>query len=281
MRWKFRNGFVRARGHRLYWTSIGEPRKGSVLFLHGLGVDQNIGRSYAALAPFGYRVVTYDRLGVGRSERPRSYSDFTVRREAEEVDAVRRKLGLGRCHLVGYSWGGNLVLEAALRYPRSFRSLVVSNSMASRRQFLAEVNRLVGRLPRDARRAIERVDVQGKPAGRAYRAAWSEFERRHAGDTRVMPIDAVLAFQGSNPKVVTATEKSNLDWDVRAQLPRIRLPTLVTTGVRDFCTPRLARTIHRGIRGSQLVLFRQSGHDCLDRERDLYLDVVRRFLDAH
>jgi proline iminopeptidase len=159
--------------------------------------------------------------------------------------------------------------------------LVVSNASASRRQFLAECDRLVGLLPPSARRAIEKVDVRGQPAGRAYRAAWAEFERRHAGDTRVMPIDAVLAFQGSNPKVVAATERSNPDWDVRPRLARIRRPTLVTTGVQDFCTPRLARTIHRGIRGSRLVLFRHSGHNCLDRERDLYLDVVRRFLDAH
>jgi proline iminopeptidase len=276
---EFRDGFVRALGNRLYWNSIGIPEKGTILFLHGLGVDHHIGRNYADLAQFGYRVVTYDRRGVGRSQRPRSSRDFSLRREAEEVEAVRRGLRLGRCHLVGYSWGGNLVLESALRYPRSFRSLVVSNASASRPEFLAECNRLVARLPKSAQHAIELVDVQGRPAGRAYREAWAEFNRRHAGDERVMPIDAVLAFQGSNPKVVTAVEQANKEWDVRDQLGRIRLPTLVTTGIRDFCTPRLARTISRGIPRSKLVIFRKSGHNCLNRERDLYLDVIRRFLD--
>jgi proline iminopeptidase len=53
----------------------------------------------------------------------------------------------------------------------------------------------------------------------------------------------------------------------------------VTVGARDLVTPACARTIHQGIRGSRLVIFRKSGQDALFKERDLYIETVMNFLD--
>ena len=55
---RFRDGFVRALGYRIYYKSIGEPSKGTVLCLHGgPGVDHWTEINMADLAPLGYRVV--------------------------------------------------------------------------------------------------------------------------------------------------------------------------------------------------------------------------------
>jgi len=70
------------------------------------------------------------------------------------------------------------------------------------------------------------------------------------------------------------------DWDVTDQLPRIRLPTLVTVGRYDEVTPRVAGSIHRGIRGSKLVRFEKSAHLAMWEERARYIEVVRDFLDG-
>jgi proline iminopeptidase len=70
------------------------------------------------------------------------------------------------------------------------------------------------------------------------------------------------------------------DWDVTDQLPKIRLPTLVTVGRYDEVTPRVAESIHRGIRGSKLVRFEKSAHLAMWEERAKYIGVVRDFLDG-
>ena len=70
------------------------------------------------------------------------------------------------------------------------------------------------------------------------------------------------------------------DWDVTDQLPRIRVPTLVTVGRYDEVTPRVAAAIHRGIRGSRLVRFEKSSHLAFWEERPRYVRVVRDFLDG-
>lgn len=56
------------------------------------------------------------------------------------------------------------------------------------------------------------------------------------------------------------------------------MPTLVTVGKYDEVTPKVAETIHRGIRDSKLVLFENSSHLAMWEERELFLRTVGNFL---
>jgi len=49
----------------------------------------------------GYRVVAFDQLGTGASDRPTDHSLWTIARYVAETEAVRRAMGLGRVHLLG------------------------------------------------------------------------------------------------------------------------------------------------------------------------------------
>jgi len=278
----FEAGFVRVLGHRLFWTAVGTPAKGTILGLHGGGGDHRVMRAVADLATLGYRVVLYDQLGCGRSEHPRSARDLTVAHLAEEVEAVRRRLRLGRCHLVGYSWGAALALETIVRHPRSYRTLTVSSGWANTAELESEVRRLVRAMPPRMRAAIERVEFEGKAPDARYPEADAEFRRRHLTQRKVPPLDLMAGLTNPhNARMWKTVDRSLKEWDVRDRLGRIRVPTLITVGRRDHVTPRCSRTIQRGIRGSRLVIFERSGHGALFDERDHYLDVVRSFLDAH
>src|SRR5512135_2605617 len=56
-------------------------------------------------------LVFYDQLGCGRSDRPTDPALWTVETFLDELTTVREELGLDRVHLLGWSWGGQLVLE--------------------------------------------------------------------------------------------------------------------------------------------------------------------------
>jgi proline iminopeptidase len=283
----FRDGFVRVLGYRIYYKSIGRASKGTILCLHGgPGGNHWTGINMADLAPSGYRVVWYDQLGCGKSEKPRSYRNYTIERSADEAEAVRRRLRLGRVHLWGYSYGGSLALQTILSHPRGFLSLVVSSGNASTAEWVAELRRLVSRLPTKARMAIEAGEAKGRFDDPRYKKAVAEFMQRHFSDLRVTPYNMTIG--STNTKIVRTMAgepdaivvAGNLaSWNVARKLRQIRVPTLVTVGARDLVTPACARTIHREIRGSRLVIFRKSGHDALFKERDLYMEVVRNFLD--
>ena len=71
------------------------------------------------------------------------------------------------------------------------------------------------------------------------------------------------------------------EWDIVDRLPEIKAPTLVTSGRYDEATPFVAETVHRGIRGSEWVIFENSSHMAHVEEPDRYLTVLDEFLSRH
>jgi len=287
---EFKDGFVNVMGHRLYYKTIGEPSKGTVLCLHGgPGGSHWSTINMADMAPCGYKVVWYDQLGCGESARLSDYSDYTIEKASDEVEGVRRELGLGNCHIWGYSYGGCLALQTVLRHPRGFRSLTVASGYASAGELYDEVMKLVARLPPKIRDTIREYEAQGRMDNPKYAKAAGYFMRKHASDLKVVPYGLSISISGTNMElakamagdseaITTPATGTLARWDVRRDLRRVKVPTLVTVGARDFVTPKCAKTIHEGIRGSKLVVFEKSGHNAIEKERDLFMKTVVDFL---
>ncbi|MDQ2911323.1 MAG: hypothetical protein M3R39_09985 [Actinomycetota bacterium] len=81
---------------------------------------------------------------------------------------------------------------------------------------------------------------------------------------------------GPNEFTVTGALK---DWDLIERLGEIRVPTLVTSGRHDECTPALVEPLQRGIAGAEWVLFEESSHTSLLEEPERYLEVIGGFLE--
>jgi proline-specific peptidase len=136
------------------------------------------------------------------------------------------------------------------------------------------------------RKAIEAGEAEGKYDDPRYKKAMAEFLRRHYSDRRVRSYNEALMT--ANLKIHRAmmgipesfTVTGNLaSWNVKPKLKQIHVPTLGTVEARDLATPACAKAIHRGINGSRLVIFGKSAHDAPFKERDLYMETVREFLD--
>jgi len=283
-------GRVPVLGYRLFWESFGAPDRGTVLCLHGgPGVPHGYLTCLADLTRFGYRIVFYDQLGVGKSDRPRGTSLFTIERAVEEAEGVRKALRLGRIHLLGNSYGGMLALAYAIKYQRNLRSLVVASGLPSVPVVNAELRRLVRTLPIPVQRTIDRLERREAFDDPGYARAAMAFYRRHICRLPTWPRELTRAMKElSRPVYRTmwgpsefAIQGSLRYWDITNQLPTIQVPTLVTGGKYDEIPPRIARTIHRGIRGSKLAIFPNSSHLPMWEERERYMQVVGEFLRRH
>jgi proline iminopeptidase len=110
---------VRIGRYKVVTYSYGESDEVPFLLNGGPGIRCDYLRDpLLPLAEAGYRVVTYDQLGTGESDKPKDKALWTIGRYVEEVETVRHVLGLGRIHLLGHSWGGWLSIEYALKYRR-------------------------------------------------------------------------------------------------------------------------------------------------------------------
>src|SRR4051812_38847768 len=114
---------------------VGNNPRLKVLLLHGgPGATHEYLEAFDSFLPAaGIEYYYYDQLGSGFSDRPDDPSLWELDRFVDEVEQVRRALGLDRDTFVlyGQSWGGLLAIEYALTYQRHLRGLVVSNMMAS------------------------------------------------------------------------------------------------------------------------------------------------------
>ena len=281
-------GHVKILGFDLFYRTYGRPTKGTILCLHGgPGATHDYLLSLEDLAQFGYRVVLIDQLGCGKSARPRGTALYTIAHNVEEVEGVRKALQLGKVHLMGSSYGGALAIATALKYQRNLRSLVITGGLASVPLTVREMRRLVNRLPAKTRATLAKYEAREDYENPEYLAAVDVFYRRHVCRLPVWPREVTYSFEhlsrpvyftmnGPNEFTIIGTIR---DWDVTDQLPTIRVPTLVTVGRYDEVTPRVAESIHRGIRGSKLVRFENSAHLAMWEERSHYIGVVRDFLD--
>ncbi|HEX8151494.1 MAG TPA: alpha/beta fold hydrolase, partial [Thermoanaerobaculia bacterium] len=95
-------------GVRLFLRRVGNGPQ-TVVYLHG-GPGAQIadgGYEMDALAR-GRTIVMYDQRGGGRSDMPADAKLYTVARHVEDVEEVRRHLGVDRVSIIGLSWGSAL-----------------------------------------------------------------------------------------------------------------------------------------------------------------------------
>ncbi len=283
-------GHVAFRGFQTWYRVVGEgeePGKLPLLCLHGgPGFSYDYLESLEDMARTGRRVIFYDQLGAGNSDRPSDPELWTVELFLGELRTIREELDLDRVHLFGSSWGGMLAMEYALTRPAGLASLVLASSPASIPLWAEETARLRSELPEDVRQTLDEHEQAGTLDDPAYEEATMEFYKRHLCRTDPWPDGLNRSFakvnpevyetmQGPNEFVITGTLK---DWDITDRLGEIDVPTLVTSGRYDECTPRQAEIVHRGIHGSQRVLFEESSHVAFIEERDLYMQVLGDFL---
>jgi proline-specific peptidase len=280
-----REGRVDVDGFRTWYRVVGDlGGRTPLLCLHGgPGSTSAYHARLEALAD-ERAVVRYDQLGSGRSEQPPS-PRWSLPLFRAEVRAVRQALGLDRVHLLGTSWGGMLALEHALDRPGTIASLVLSSTLASTRQWTAEVRKLRDAMPPEVVAVFDEADRAQRWAGPEWDAADDAFGARHfyrgadKAEVDAMRVGrCVEAYEAMwGPNEWTASGEL-ADWDVRDRLGEIDVPTLVIRGAYDLCTPPVAETLVRGIPGARLEVFEESSLTPVLEEPARYLAVVRDFL---
>lgn len=123
-------------GHRVYVEQCGNPGGLPVVVLHGGpggGCSPAMRRYFD---PAVYRVVLFDQRGCGRSRPHAGVAENTTWHLVEDVETIRRALGIDRWHVFGGSWGATLALVYAQEHPGRVRSLVLRGVFLAMRREL-------------------------------------------------------------------------------------------------------------------------------------------------
>ncbi|MGZ6356339.1 MAG: proline iminopeptidase-family hydrolase [Ktedonobacteraceae bacterium] len=283
-------GFVPVDGFRVWYRSIGgggDQERIPLLILHGgPGAPHDYLENLESLATQTQKVIFYDQLGCGRSDHPDDPSLCQISRFADEVGIIRKELGLERVHILGQSWGGMLAIEYALRQPSGLISLILSNTASSIPMWVAEANRLRAELPAEVNATLIRNEMEGTTTDLEYTQAMEVFYLRHVCRVSPMPefVQRTFDNMGYVYNYMNGPSEFHVigvikDWDRTDRLSEIHIPTLILSGRYDESTPMINEVLHRGITGSEWVIFENSSHLSHVEEPELYMQTVRAFLD--
>ncbi len=271
------------------WVSVGgravnlvDLGRGPVLiFVHGLsGSWQNWLENLPELAR-DHRVVALDLPGFGESELPAQR--ISMAGYADVVDGVLEQLGVDTADLVGNSMGGLVALEVALRFPSRVRRLVLVSPAGISAQGLLGDRAMVA-LRRSERLITGYNGFWAARADRVSRRAGLRRQLLRASAAHPDLLPAPLASEqlkvSGRPGFLDALE-AIIRTSIRPRLGDVACPTLIVWGTADRLVPvRDAERFARGIRGSTVVRYADTGHVAMLERPEQFNADLRSFLTA-
>ena len=243
-----------------------DPKKSSVVFVHGAGLDHS---SFALQSRyFGYHgrnVIALDLPGHGRSEGPPLPSIEAV---ADWLSAVLRKLKIEKASIVGHSMGSLVALEFAARHPAQCERIAliaIGYPMKVTEVFLEAARN-------DDYAAFDMSTIWGHaaqvPLGRDPNPGMWMY-----GDT-------LARLERLAPGVLYNDLKACNDYSTGAEsAAKVKCPVLFILGRRDVMTPpRAAKLLQEKIAGARTVEIAPSGHTLMAEAPDATLDALIGFI---
>jgi proline iminopeptidase len=292
-------GFVDGNGVLLYYEIFGEGAP--LVVVHGgPGASHDYFLPYLLPLARHHRLIFIDERGSGKSERLEDASGYTVEAMADDVEAVRQALRLGKIDLLGHSYGGVLAQAYAFKYQENLSHLVLCSTFHSTRAMNDVFRRMKDAMTPELRGRIDAMESEGlfghgkdfeknRYTAAYMTAAWGEgyfpylYRKRpdpnyDPTSTGEMSWDLYRTMWGSHGEYVIDGNLASVEYAER--LPSIRVPTLVNAGDHDESDPSLARDMAARIPGAKLVIFPESGHMTFVDQPTAFIRTIDEFLAA-
>ncbi|MEL6357808.1 MAG: proline iminopeptidase-family hydrolase [Bacteroidota bacterium] len=280
------------------WTKrTGNNPKIKLLLLHGGpgATHEYFLPADSYLPAEGIEYYYYDQLGSFHSDQPTDTSLWNIDRFVDEVEQVRRALGLGADNffLLGHSWGGILATEYALTHQDKLKGLIISNMMSSCPEYGAYAHRVLGPgLGEDIYakiKAFEEAEDFGNPD---YLAIMNDIHYpkhvlRLPPDEWPHPVNQ--AFGHINPDIYVPMQGPSefgirgklADWDRTEDLASITIPTLVIGAQHDTMDPEFMKMMSEKLPKGEHLHLPDGSHMAMFDDQKRYFTGVIDFLKKH
>ena len=237
------------------------------------------------------QVVYFDEFGVGKSDRAKSGWDYSFARDVENLEGLRKTLGLAKMNLLGQSYGGMVAQAYALKYPRSVERLILLDSFYSGQMWQANndnSNREIQAQYPEAWAKLQKLRAMGlRSSAPEHQEIYDSiplglFYFYDASKAALLPNepsnnDVYYAIAGDDADFTIGGDIAKLDF--RADLRKLTMPILVIAGRYDrISLPQYAVKYKTYAPQARFVMMEKSGHFAYIEEPEKMLSVLRDFL---
>jgi proline iminopeptidase len=257
-----------------------------LLLMHG-----GPGADHWTMLPFrqcadDFTLIFYDHRCNGRSAGA-PVSSMTWENLTADADELRQKLGFERWAVLGHSFGGQVALEYALRYPDSLSRLVLLDTGGDSRWSQQNAADLLARRGWSPKKVeLVRRWFNGEFAPREMLPILMRIGSAYSyhPSLRLTARDLVRGEWRSKVRpeaMIFAGRHLLKDWTVMDRLGQITVPTLVLAGRDDFIfPPEHQRELAAGIPGARLQIIERAGHNPHSEQPAEVMAAVRDFVSA-
>jgi proline iminopeptidase len=257
-----------------------------LLLMHG-----GPGADHCSMLPFRrcrdrFTLIFYDHRCNGRStDAP--VSSMTWENLTTDADALREKLGFQRWAVLGHSFGGQVALEYALRYPDSLSHLVLLDTGGDSRWAQENAPEILAKRGYGVRTVkLARRFFNGQIAPNEMVPALLRFGSAYYHHPSIMLVAREMLHGGWRTKtrpeaLIFAGRQLVKGWTVMDRLGEIKVPTLVLAGRDDFLfPPEHQLQLAAGIPDARLRIIERAGHNPHSERPAEVMEAISDFIPA-
>jgi len=286
-----------SKGEFNVWTKrVGNNPRIKVLLLHGgPGATHELYECFDGYLPYeGIEYIYYDQLGSYYSDQPSGDELWTIERFVDEVEQVRKALGLNseNFYLLGQSWGGLLAMEYAFAHQENLKGVIISNMMSDVKAYNKYAKEVLG--PQMPKEVLDEV-LQMEENEDFENPRYEELLMKHHYTDHVLrmplekwPNSITRTFDHLNPEVYVymqgpsefgIIEKATLhNWNRLEDLPKIKVPTLTIGGTHDTMDPKHMEWMAGEVQNGRYLHCPNGSHLSQYDDQKTYINGVVKFL---
>lgn|GEM_PF-148021 len=260
--------FMTIKNQSIRYELAGKEGGIPIVFVNGITQAAHLWGVYVPyFVERGYRVLTFDMIGQGESDKPLLTVSFD--RHADTIAELIEKLGLKRPIVAGISYGGAVALRYAILHPNKLRALVAMGAFSE----------MDGRLKWIGNNLFTAISA----VGTEYLQNWfMPFNFNSGWLEKNEALIPAMRRRGYNLNdqyaLQNLMEAANQNTNFSHELPLITAPTLVLNGEYDYITHRKLHDIIRaGIKRSRFVIIQHACHAFTLEAPDVTMRLIEDF----
>ena len=260
------------KGREVFYLAEGQGEP--IMLLNGIMMSIKSWDPFKHALTSSNTLIRLDFLDQGQSDALVN-SVYDIDLQAELVDHLLTHLKIKKINIVGISYGGEVALSFACKYPHRLRRLVLFNTTPYTSPWLAEIGHkwnAIGR-QRDGKTYYQAtIPIIYSPSYYETHLDW--MKKR----------EEILIPVFSNPEFLDKIERltnSAEHFDMREHLHKIQVPTLIVAADEDYLTPiQNQKALHDALSHSELVILPGVGHASMYERPLLFTSLVLGFINT-
>lgn len=239
------------------------------------------------------RVIYYDQRGCGLSDFKPGEEGYSVFQAINDLEELRKALGIEKWVLLGYSYGGFLVQFYAVNHPERAAGLVLVGSSPGMHVDTGPSRQMDFLSEEEKKRLAEiRSDLQKFAAGRKLsRREYvqillynnflnGDWKRQHFYKSTPERLAQIALYEWDNDDNFNGLMNRSMERiNLAGLFEKNPIPTLILEGKWDLTWgEQKANILRRNHPNARMVVFEKSGHSIYHEEPDRFFDVLRSFI---